>query len=93
MDLDQYASLRPSDVVRHKLSSDSYAVAERLGNRVLLIKFMELANPAEWDLIIKRPIIVQVTRPAVEYMVHETGLEPGTAEELLQSLLTMCQVK
>ena len=90
---DEFSNLRDGDIVRHKLSSDAYTVAAKFGNRVAAIRIIELFNPVEWDLIVKRPIIVQVTRPAVEYLMHETGLERGTAEELLQSVLTMCQVK
>jgi len=35
MNQDQYVSLRPGDIVRHKLSSDAYTVAEELLQSVL----------------------------------------------------------
>jgi hypothetical protein len=89
----EFKNLREGDIVQSKASGKAYIVTENFHNRVTAIRTVDITNPDEWDLIVKNPVTVQITSQAVEYLVHETGLEPGTAEELLQSVLTMCQVK
>jgi len=93
MKREELNSLRPGDIVRHKLGTKAYIVTENFHDRVTAIRTVDITNPDEWDLIVKNPVTVQITSQAVEYIVHETGLEPGTAEELLQSVLDMCLIK
>ncbi len=93
MNQNQFKELRPGDIVRHKLGTRAYIVTDNFRDRVTAIRTVDLTNPDEWDIVVKNPVTVQVTRSAVDYLVHETGLEPGTAEELLQSLLGLCLIK
>jgi len=54
---------------------------------------IEWVKKAKSIMQLERPVAVSITHTAVEYVVHETGLEPGTAEELVQSVFDLCSIK
>jgi len=93
MDQKTFKNLRQGDIIRHKLGTQAYILSESFRDRVIPIYTADLIDPEDWVLLVKAPIVVEISRAAVEYIVHETGLEPGTAEELLQSALDLCLIK
>jgi hypothetical protein len=95
MNKGQFTTLRTGDIVRHQLGADAYVVTDNFGDRVTATRSVDITNPAEWILVAKSPAIVSIarTRAAVEYIANETGLDPGSAEELLQTVIGMCQFK
>ena len=43
--------LKPGDLVRHKSSGDAMIVHQHYGNRVLLVRTVDLTNPTEWNRV------------------------------------------
>jgi hypothetical protein len=45
------SDINRGDIVRHKSSADSYVVTAHYGDRLTLVRTVELTNPSEWWLV------------------------------------------
>ena len=43
--------LQPGDIVKHKMSHDTFVVTANYGNYAIAVKSVDISNPREWDLI------------------------------------------
>lgn len=48
---EQFCQLKQGDIVRGKLSGESYVVTANYGDYVIAVRTAHLAQPSEWDLI------------------------------------------
>jgi len=51
---DEFRNLQPGDIVRNTHSLNSYVVTANYGNRVTAVKTIDLTNPSEWTLALKK---------------------------------------
>ncbi len=48
---EEFASLNPGDLVRHKHSASAAIVHANYGKRVTAVRTFDLTNPMEWDKV------------------------------------------
>ena len=48
---EQFAALKPGDLVRHKSSARALIVHANFGRRVTAVRIADLTNPSEWDQV------------------------------------------
>jgi NMD protein affecting ribosome stability and mRNA decay len=61
---EQFAELRPGDLVRHKGSSSALIVHANYGARVTAVRTADLTNPAEWDRVDECGQVIHDVGPA-----------------------------
>lgn len=49
----QFNNLNPGDIVKGKLSEETYVVTCHYGNRVTAVRTEDITNPDEWQLILQ----------------------------------------
>ena len=55
MTREEFERLREGDIVRSKLSGDSYVVTANCRGRVTAVRTADLTNPDEWEVVPKPP--------------------------------------
>ena len=51
---EQMKSLKTGDIIRGRLSSDSYVVTVNYGDHVTAVRTVDVTNSDEWDLVVGR---------------------------------------
>ena len=51
MTIEDFKELTRGSIVRHKMSSDSYVVTAHYGDRVTVVRTIDMTQPHEWDYI------------------------------------------
>lgn len=49
----EFNDLTIGDIVRHKTGADGYVITSSNGRNITAVRTIDIANPIEWDLILK----------------------------------------